>query len=166
MIRRPHSLATTDLRRRSRRHKEFRNCRNERHESSELSPSAAYVLSGLQSQRDCALQPRVGELASLPWVGAQTGLNPERVPPRSLNTCPMVRVPFIGRRIYPRDDFLPPRVGGYLLLMLLLNQPWFSSRGRSSDIGQCGWRRMPPPPRADPARQSVRPPLLLPDQDQ
>jgi len=26
-------------------------------------------LNVLQSQRDCALQPRVGELASLPWVG-------------------------------------------------------------------------------------------------
>jgi hypothetical protein len=32
----------------------------------------------LQSQR--VLQPRVGELASLPWVGRR--LNPERVPPQ------------------------------------------------------------------------------------
>jgi hypothetical protein len=32
----------------------------------------------LQSQRDCALQPGVGELASLPWVGWAAILNPER----------------------------------------------------------------------------------------
>ena len=37
----------------------------------------------LQSQRDCGLQPRVGELASLPWVGRRSNLNPETVPPHS-----------------------------------------------------------------------------------
>jgi len=38
--------------------------------------------SGLrQSQRDCDLQPGVGELASLPWVGGLMGMNPEGVPP-------------------------------------------------------------------------------------
>ena len=41
----------------------------------------------LQSRRDCALQPRVGELASLPWVGMRVSLNPERVPPLILHTC-------------------------------------------------------------------------------
>src|SRR5262249_15598829 len=40
----------------------------------------------LQSQRDCVLQPRVGELASLPWVEGQTTPNPEGVPPLTLNT--------------------------------------------------------------------------------
>jgi hypothetical protein len=38
----------------------------------------------LQSQRDCVLQPRVGELASLPWVGGRAHPNPERVPTRTL----------------------------------------------------------------------------------
>src|SRR5580765_8671662 len=43
--------------------------------------TASFLLCSLQSQRDCALQPWVGELASLPWVGGQVGLNSEGVPP-------------------------------------------------------------------------------------
>jgi hypothetical protein len=31
--------------------------------------------------------PRVGELASLPWDGMRVSLNPERVPPLTLQTC-------------------------------------------------------------------------------
>jgi len=43
----------------------------------------------LQSQRDCALQPRVGELASLPCVGERTSPNPERVPSLTELTPPL-----------------------------------------------------------------------------
>ena len=43
--------------------------------------------SSLQSQRDCALQPRVAR-NELPWVGERTSPNPERVPPLTLNTPP------------------------------------------------------------------------------
>src|SRR6266699_6769973 len=38
-----------------------------------------------QSQRDCVLQPRVAR-NELPWVGGPLNLNPERVPPETLNT--------------------------------------------------------------------------------
>jgi len=41
--------------------------------------------SSLQSQRDCALQPRVARNELL-WVGERTSPNPERVPPLPLNT--------------------------------------------------------------------------------
>jgi protein ImuB len=54
--------------------------------------------SSLQSQRDCALHPRVGELASLPWAGGRTTPNPEGVPPLTLNT------PAHG--ITPQNDFI------------------------------------------------------------
>jgi len=45
---------------------------------------SGYLFSALQSQLDCALQPWVGELASLPWVGGRAHLNPFRVQPRTL----------------------------------------------------------------------------------
>jgi len=48
-----------------------------------------FPFSILQSQRDCGLQPRVGELASLPWVGRRSDLNPERVPPH-ISFAPIV----------------------------------------------------------------------------
>jgi len=48
------------------------------------------LFSTLQSQRDCALQPRVAKMASparteLPWVEGRTSPNPERVQPLTLN---------------------------------------------------------------------------------
>src|SRR6267154_5755931 len=46
------------------------------------SRSGQYPFNPLQSQRDCALQPRVGEFTSLPWVGGQPHQNPERVLPK------------------------------------------------------------------------------------
>jgi hypothetical protein len=56
-----------------------------------------YLVSALQSQRDCVLQPRVALAApksegggrnELPWVEGRTLLNPERVPATALNTYP------------------------------------------------------------------------------
>src|SRR5437016_3208239 len=41
-------------------------------------------LAPFQSQRDCVLQPRVAR-NELPWVGGPLNLNPERVPPMTLN---------------------------------------------------------------------------------
>src|SRR6266481_4096048 len=54
-----------------------------------LSSSGGYVFSATclapsQSQRDCVLQPRVAR-NELPWVGGPLKLNPERVPPKTLN---------------------------------------------------------------------------------
>src|SRR5690348_5933874 len=57
--------------------------------SERTSKFAPSLLKRLQSQRDCALQPRVGELASLPWVRSKTGLITEGVPPRLLDVRPM-----------------------------------------------------------------------------
>src|SRR5882724_5720287 len=52
---------------------------------SELRPQLAACVPGLmQSQRDCALQPRVAR-NELPWVEGQMNLNPEGVPPLTLN---------------------------------------------------------------------------------
>src|SRR5262249_79297 len=46
---------------------------------------ATYLLSALQSQRDCVLQPRVAR-NELPSVEGRTLSNPERVPATALNT--------------------------------------------------------------------------------
>src|SRR5437899_12740317 len=45
---------------------------------------SAMCLAPSQSQRHCVLQPMVAR-NELPWVGGPLNLNPERVPPKTLN---------------------------------------------------------------------------------